>query len=52
LKTRFSKSARLLARSVEVIVENNAGHDIRIEGFYNEVVITEEISEGVYEEIS
>lgn len=34
---------------VEVIVENTTGHNIKIEGFYTQVVFTEEISEGVYE---
>ncbi len=34
---------------VQVIVENTTSHSIKIEGFYTEVVYTEEISEGVYE---
>lgn len=34
---------------VQVIVENTTGHNIKIEGYYTEVVFTEEISEGIYE---
>lgn len=34
---------------VEVIVENTTEHNIKIEGFYTELVFTNEISEGVYE---
>jgi len=34
---------------VQVIVENTTGHNIKIEGFYTEVVFVEEISDGIYE---